>query len=230
MSSRLSCSLCSSLSIFRILRIWRMILGSKPVPLASAYTSLMSSPSARFSSSSRSMRSIKDFSCAPAIPPTSGIIPSPPVVMLPPQQGRDDSLRARLAQGREANLPKPIEVWGTGEAWTGRPRERPSAQTCPAYPHRATSLLAPEKLAPYSGTAVACGSTPRSVRGVAAGDCGRDPHYWAPTGSPEAVARLRFPQNVACGFPAPRSSVVVSQLSLLFAQVSFPWSADLLIE
>ena len=27
-----------------------------------------------------------------------------------------------------------------------------------------------------------------------------------PTGSPEAVARLRFPQNVACGFPALRSS------------------------
>jgi len=24
-----------------------------------------------------------------------------------------------------------------------------------------------------------------------------------PTGSPEAVTRLRFPQNVACGFPAP---------------------------
>jgi hypothetical protein len=35
-------------------------------------------------------------------------------VMLPPQQGRDDSLRARLAQGREANLPKPINAWGTG--------------------------------------------------------------------------------------------------------------------
>jgi len=31
------------------------------------------------------------------------------------------------------------------------------------------------------------------------------------TGSPEAVARLRFPQNVACGFPAPRSSAVDSQ-------------------
>jgi tetratricopeptide (TPR) repeat protein len=27
-----------------------------------------------------------------------------------------------------------------------------------------------------------------------------------PTGSPEAVARLRFPQNVACGFPALRST------------------------
>ena len=33
----------------------------------------------------------------------------------------------------------------------------------------------------------------------------------SPTGSPEAVARLRFPQNVACGFPAPRSSAVASQ-------------------
>ena len=32
-----------------------------------------------------------------------------------------------------------------------------------------------------------------------------------PTGSPEAVARLRFPQNVASGFPAPRSSAIGSQ-------------------
>ena len=31
------------------------------------------------------------------------------------------------------------------------------------------------------------------------------------TGSPEAVTRLRFPQNVACGFPAPRSSAIDSQ-------------------
>src|SRR5262245_49489389 len=31
------------------------------------------------------------------------------------------------------------------------------------------------------------------------------------TGSPEAVTRPRFPQNVACGFPAPRSSAVDSQ-------------------
>jgi len=31
------------------------------------------------------------------------------------------------------------------------------------------------------------------------------------TGSPEAVARPRFPQNVACGFTAPRSSAVDSQ-------------------
>src|ERR1700682_2011625 len=44
------------------------------------------------------------------------------------------------------------------------------------------------------------------------------------TGSPEAVARPRLPQNVACGFPAPRSSAVGSQLSLLSVQVSFPWS------
>src|SRR5216683_3808364 len=35
--------------------------------------------------------------------------------------------------------------------------------------------------------------------------------FSSPTGSPEAVARLRFPQNVACGFPAPRSSAVGSQ-------------------
>jgi hypothetical protein len=32
-----------------------------------------------------------------------------------------------------------------------------------------------------------------------------------PTGSLEAVARLQFPQNVACGFPALRSSAGVSQ-------------------
>src|SRR5664279_2890499 len=32
-----------------------------------------------------------------------------------------------------------------------------------------------------------------------------------PTGSPEAVTRLRLPQNVACGFTAPRSSAVGSQ-------------------
>jgi len=44
---------------------------------------------------------------------------------------------------------------------------------------------------------------------------------------PEAVARPRFPQIVACGFPAPRSSAVGSQLSV---QVSFPWSTDLLSE
>ena len=29
---------------------------------------------------------------------------------------------------------------------------------------------------------------------------GRDGHCWPPTGSREAVARLPFPQNVACGF------------------------------
>src|SRR5260221_2129427 len=51
-----------------------------------------------------------------------------------------------------------------------------------------------------------------------------------PTGSLEAVAPPPPPQNVACGFPAPRSSAVGSQLSLLSVQVSFPWSADLLSE
>src|SRR6516162_8225293 len=48
-------------------------------------TSLISSPSARFSSSSRSMRSINDLSCAPAMPPTSGMIPSPR--LRPPPDG-----------------------------------------------------------------------------------------------------------------------------------------------
>lgn len=35
--------------------------------------------------------------------------------------------------------------------------------------------------------------------------------YQTPTGSPEAVTRPRLPQNVACGFPALRSSGVDSQ-------------------
>jgi hypothetical protein len=59
---------------------------------------------------------------------------------------------------------------------------------------------------------------------------GRDASYLAPTGSPEAVARPQLPQNAACGFPAPHSSAVDSQLSLLSVQVAFPWSADLLFE
>src|ERR1019366_2416030 len=59
---------------------------------------------------------------------------------------------------------------------------------------------------------------------------GRDEDFSSPTGSPGAVARPRLPQNVACGFPAPRSSAVGSQLSLLSVQVSFPWSADLLLK
>jgi len=42
-------------------------------------------------------------------------------------------------------------------------------------------------------------------------DRGRDAHCWTPTGSPEAVARPRFPQNVACRFPALRSSEDGSQ-------------------
>jgi len=42
-------------------------------------------------------------------------------------------------------------------------------------------------------------------------DCGRDGHYWAPTGWAEAVACLRLPQNVAGRFPALRSSSVGSR-------------------
>src|SRR5215208_662568 len=59
---------------------WRMILMSNPVPLASAKTSLMSAASVRFSSSSRSMRSMNERSRSPAIPPTSGIAPPSPYV------------------------------------------------------------------------------------------------------------------------------------------------------
>src|SRR5215218_5426885 len=40
---------------------------------------------------------------------------------------------------------------------------------------------------------------------------GREPSYPGPTGWAEAVARLRLPQNVACRFPALRSSGVDSQ-------------------
>ena len=41
--------------------------------------------------------------------------------------------------------------------------------------------------------------------------CGRDARCRAPTGSPEAVTRLRLPQNAACSSPALRSSEVDSQ-------------------
>src|SRR4051812_12392061 len=42
-------------------------------------------------------------------------------------------------------------------------------------------------------------------------DGGREPSYPGPTGWAEAVACLRLPQNVACRFPALRSSGVGSQ-------------------
>ncbi len=42
-------------------------------------------------------------------------------------------------------------------------------------------------------------------------DRGRDTYCYAPTGEPEAVTRLRLPQNAACGFPALGSSEVDSQ-------------------
>src|SRR2546427_11678672 len=47
---------------------------------------------------------------------------------------------------------------------------------------------------------------------VDVGACRVGPGNFTPsTGSPEAVARLRLPQNVACGFTALRSSAVDSQ-------------------
>jgi len=56
---------------------------------------------------------------------------------------------------------------------------------------------------------------------------GRDGDCSPPTGSPEAVAHLRFPQNVACGFTAPRSSAVDSQhcerLQLPVREAQFGW-------
>ena len=56
-------------------------------------------------------------------------------------------------------------------------------------------------------------------------DRGRDAHCWTPTGSPGAVTRLRFPQNVACGSPALRSSEVDLQhcesLQLAIREVQF---------
>src|SRR3954451_18063657 len=58
---------------------------------------------------------------------------------------------------------------------------------------------------------------PRSTRDATASWCasvfdgGREPGYPAPTGWAEAVACLRLPQNVACRFPALRSSGVGSQ-------------------
>ncbi len=51
--------------------------------------------------------------------------------------------------------------------------------------------------------------------------------FYLPTGSPEAATRLRLPQNVACGFPALRSSEIDSQhcdgLKLLIGKQK-PWS------
>ena len=49
------------------------------------------------------------------------------------------------------------------------------------------------------------------MKGSPSRDRGRSAPHGVPTGSPEAVARLRFPQNVACGFPAPHSSAIGSQ-------------------
>jgi len=49
------------------------------------------------------------------------------------------------------------------------------------------------------------------MKGKAFVSRGRDISCLIPTGWPEAVTHLRLPQNVACGFPALRSSEVASQ-------------------
>src|SRR5450759_5514443 len=100
---------------------------------------------------------------------------------------------------------------------------------CPfaAYPtiiHLTVTSRGYRRRRPYGGLMVLDGLPMSALRRVGPGN------FTPSTGSPEAVARPRFPQNVACGFPAPRSSAVGSQLSLLSVQVSFPWSADLLLE
>src|SRR6516165_284411 len=59
----------------------------------------MSSANTRFSSSSRSMRSIKDLSLSPAIPPTSAIIPVPQCRRAP-RGGVDDTDRPRTVQAK----------------------------------------------------------------------------------------------------------------------------------
>src|SRR5215470_14252829 len=95
----------------------------------------MSSPSARFSSSSRSIRSTNDLSCAPAMPPTSGMIPSLPCCCRPRRQQREalsvaaeqqaklwelraaaSLARLRRGQGRRAearDLLAPVYGWYT---------------------------------------------------------------------------------------------------------------------
>jgi hypothetical protein len=109
-----------------------------------------------------------------------------------------------------------------GVAGTGSNLLACASSLRPARPRRADLRAAPFMVRWGSKTALT--APKRHFRG-------RDASYLAPpTGSPEAVARPRLPQNVACGFPAPRSSAVGSQLSLLSVQVSFPWSADLLSE
>src|ERR1700730_15687290 len=61
-----------------------------------------------------------------------------------------------------------------------------------------TVKVSTEKLALYSGTAVACGFTPRSVRGVAAGDCGRDTHYWAPPAQNRTGSFPAYGSHLGC--------------------------------
>ena len=96
--------------------------------------------------------------------------------------------------------------------------------------HRPLALDAPRPFTVNRGTLAACRSHPvftlhrtcfrTAITTLSANFCraqvqqiaaSRDASHLAPTGSPEAFARLRFPQNVACGFTAPRSSAVGSQ-------------------
>src|SRR6476659_10117890 len=86
---------------------WRMILVSKPLPLASEKTSLMSPLSARFSSSSRSIRSMNERNRSPAIPPMSGI--QSPLLKKPKNQNQRRPLSAlrsmlRLRRGESGLL------------------------------------------------------------------------------------------------------------------------------
>ena len=55
---------------------------------------------------------------------------------------------------------------------------------------------------------------PLAVSTVSGFGRGRDSSYPLPTGWPEAVAHLRLPQNVACRFPALRSSEVVHSMAI----------------
>src|SRR6202140_5131717 len=128
--------------------------------------------------------------------------------------GRVEDGRGSL--GPMANAPFPTPAHQTGRADFRHPAFRPASPQGTRRDRSGQALEAQN--AEFSMNYIECESA------IAA------PLHLVPSGSPEAVARPRLPQNVACGFPAPRSSAVGSQLSLLSVQVSFPWSADLLSE
>jgi hypothetical protein len=77
-------------------------------------------------------------------------------------------------------------------------------------------VLLPKKSAPRPRVKPAAEAITRSVELQSdteiSHDCGRDTHYWAPTGSPEAVARLRRRlRNTR--FPAARYHLTGADLS-----------------